>query len=57
VIFSILVLVFSDVMKSFLLYLDEDGVGDFIQQIDFYVEHPENLNIKYPDFFWPIEER
>lgn len=47
---------FSDVMKSFLLYLDEDGVGDFIQQIDFYVEHPENLNIKYPDFFGPLKK-
>jgi len=47
---------FSDVMKSFLLYLDEDGVGDFIQQIDFYVDHPENLNIKYPDFFGPLKK-
>ena len=24
---------FSEVMKSFLLYLDEEGVGDFIQNI------------------------
>jgi len=28
---------FSDVMRSFLLYLDEEGVSDFIKKIDTYV--------------------
>jgi len=28
---------FSEVMKSFLLYLDEEGVGNFIKDIDLYV--------------------
>ena len=42
---------FSEVMKSFLLYLDEEGVGNFIQQIDSYVQNPQNLHKDYPDFF------
>jgi DNA helicase HerA-like ATPase len=42
---------FSEVMKSFLLYLDEEGVEDFIQNIDNYVEDPSILHQKYPDFF------
>lgn len=38
---------FSDVMKSFLLYLDDEGVSDFISNIDNYVAQPLNcmLNI------------
>ena len=32
---------FSEVMKSFLLYLDEQGVEDFIQNIDEYVQNPK----------------
>ncbi len=42
---------FSGVMKSFLLYLDEEGVGDFIQKIDSYVVNPEQLHKDFPDFF------
>ena len=42
---------FSEVMKSFLLYLDEEGVSDFIQKIDSYVNNPGQLHIDFPDFF------
>lgn len=42
---------FSDVMKSFLLYLDNEGVSDFIQKIDDYVQNPVKLHQNYPDFF------
>ncbi len=42
---------FSEVMKSFLLYLDEEGVNDFIQKIDSYVNNPETLHVNFPDFF------
>lgn len=42
---------FSEVMKSFLLYLDEEGVGDFIEKIDDYVNDPQKLHLAYPDFF------
>ena len=39
---------FSEVMKSFLLYLDDEGVTDFIQNIDEYVSKPEKLHISTP---------
>ena len=42
---------FSEVMKSFLLYLDEEGVGDFISKIDQYVANPQQLHQSFPDFF------
>lgn len=42
---------FSEVMKSFLLYLDEEGVGDFIQKIDNYVADPQQLHKDFPGFF------
>ncbi|MBD2102574.1 ATP-binding protein [Leptolyngbya sp. FACHB-261] len=42
---------FSEVMKSFLLYLDEDGVSNFIENIDDYVETPSNLYRDFSDFF------
>jgi DNA helicase HerA-like ATPase len=42
---------FSEVMKSFLLYLDEDGVSNFIQNIDNYVQNPGNLHRDFSDFF------
>ncbi len=42
---------FSDVMKSFLLYLDDEGVTDFIPKIDQYVADPSLLHKDYPDFF------
>ena len=42
---------FSEVMKSFLLYLDEEGVSSFIENIDEYVREPRRLNIDFSDFF------
>ncbi len=42
---------FSDVMKSFLLYLDDEGVSDFIDKIDQYVNEPSLLHHDFPDFF------
>jgi len=42
---------FSEVMKSFLLYLDEDGVSNFIENIDEYVGTPSRLHIDFSDFF------
>jgi hypothetical protein len=42
---------FSDVMKSFLLYLDDRQVEGFIKKIDSYCESPRNLYMDFPDFF------
>ncbi|MBD2569458.1 ATP-binding protein [Anabaena lutea] len=42
---------FSEVMKSFLLYLDEEGVSNFIANIDDYVHTPSNLYRDFSDFF------
>lgn len=42
---------FSDVMKSLLVYLDEEEVGDFVTNIDLYVSQPSLLYQKYPDFW------
>jgi len=42
---------FSEVMKSFLLYLDEEGVSNFIENIDDYVRTPSNLYRDFSDFF------
>jgi len=42
---------FSDVMKSFLLYLEENQVKDFIKNINNYVANPQELRIKFPDFW------
>lgn len=42
---------FSEVMRSFLLYLDEEGVSNFIKNIDDYVAHPERLHADFSDFF------
>lgn len=47
---------FSEVMKSFLIYLDEDGVGNFIEKIDVYVQSPELLYHDYPDFFGQLKK-
>ena len=47
---------FSEVMRSFLLYLDEEGVSNFIENVDRYVEHPERLHIDYPDFFGKMKK-
>jgi len=42
---------FSEVMKSFLLYLEENEVKDFISNISNYVKDPQELHKKYPDFW------
>ncbi|MBI1296070.1 DUF87 domain-containing protein [bacterium] len=47
---------FSEVMKSFLLYLDEEGVGDFIKNIDDYVANPQKLHQDFSDFFGPMKK-
>ncbi|HEY9160380.1 MAG TPA: ATP-binding protein [Desulfomonilia bacterium] len=46
---------FSEVMKSFLLYLDEEGVGDFIKNIDQYVSNPGRLHTDFADFFGEVK--
>ncbi len=47
---------FSDVMKSFLLYLDEEQINSFISDIDKYVDHPENLHKDFSDFFGQMKK-
>jgi DNA helicase HerA-like ATPase len=42
---------FSEVMKSFLLYLDDNQVEGFIKKIDSYCESPQKLYRDFPDFF------
>jgi hypothetical protein len=42
---------FSEVMKSFLLYLDDKQVEGFIKKIDSYCESPQKLYMDFPDFF------
>lgn len=42
---------FSEVMKSFLLYLDDNQVEDFIKKIDSYCDSPQSLYRDFPDFF------
>ncbi len=42
---------FSEVMKSFLLYLDEKQVEGFIKNIDSYCNSPQHLYKDFPDFF------
>ena len=48
---------FSEVMKSFLLYLDEEGVSSFIKNIDDYVVHPEKLHVDFSDFFGEMKKK
>jgi uncharacterized protein len=42
---------FSEVMKSFLLYLDDAQVEGFVRKIDSYCESPQDLYKDFPDFF------
>lgn len=42
---------FSEVMKAFLQYLEDNEVEDFIQNINNYVNNPRELHVKYPDFW------
>jgi hypothetical protein len=48
---------FSEVMKSFLFYLDEEGVENFVQNIDEYVDNPANLHRDFSDFFGQMEKK
>lgn len=47
---------FSEVMKSFLFYLDEEQIGNFISDIDKYVDHPEYLHKDFSDFFGQMKK-
>ncbi|SHE14130.1 DNA segregation ATPase FtsK/SpoIIIE and related proteins [Chlamydia abortus] len=47
---------FSEVMKSFLLYLDEDGISNFIGDIDKYVKEPQLLHRDFSDFFGEMKK-
>jgi Helicase HerA, central domain len=42
---------FSEVMKSFLLYLDESQVENFVKNINSYCDDPKKLHVEFPDFF------
>lgn len=46
---------FSDVMKSFLIYLNE-GAGDFMKKIEDYVTDPRKLHTDFPDFWGQAKE-
>lgn len=46
---------FSEVMKSFLLYLDEENVTNFINNIDEYVKYPQKLHQDFSDFFGELK--
>jgi len=46
---------FSDVMKSFLIYLS-DGAGDFMKKIESYVTDPRKLHTDFPDFWGQAKE-
>ncbi|GAB4344144.1 MAG: hypothetical protein OHK0038_24290 [Flammeovirgaceae bacterium] len=42
---------FSEVMKSFLYYLEDEQVENFIANLNHYASKPEELHKKYPDFW------
>ncbi|HAB50902.1 MAG TPA: hypothetical protein DCE80_01760 [Ignavibacteriales bacterium] len=42
---------FSEVMKSFLLYLDDNQVENFIGNIDSYISNPKKLHADFSDFW------
>ncbi len=42
---------FSEVMKAFLYYLEDEQVEDFIVNLNSYAAKPEELHKKYPDFW------
>ncbi|MDR0605068.1 MAG: ATP-binding protein [Bacteroidales bacterium] len=46
---------FSDVMKSFLMYLDENQSKNFLSKIDDYVKNPTNIHKDYSDFFGDLK--
>lgn len=47
---------FSEVMKSFLFYLDEEGIEDFIKNIDDYANNPAKLHQDFSDFFGQMKQ-
>ena len=47
---------FSEVMRSFLLYLDDNQVEGFVKKIDSYCDSPQNLYKDFPDFFGKKKE-
>ncbi len=46
---------FSEVMKSFLLYLDGEQVEDFFQNINNYANNPQLLYQQFPDFWGDVK--
>jgi DNA helicase HerA-like ATPase len=46
---------FSEVMKSFLLYLDSPSTKNFIKNIDDYVKNPQKLHTDFSDFFGELK--
>ena len=42
---------FSEVMKSFLYYLDDNQVESFISNIDGYIKDPKRLHVDFSDFW------
>ncbi len=48
---------FSEVMKSFLVYLNDGNVGGFMKKIETYASEPQNLYKDFPDFFGSLKEK
>lgn len=46
---------FSEVMRSFLLYLEEEQVGNFVADIDNYAKNPHRLHQDFSDFFGQLK--
>jgi DNA helicase HerA-like ATPase len=47
---------FSEVMKSFLLYLDASATQNFIKNVDDYVKNPQKLHKDFGDFFGDLKK-
>lgn len=47
---------FSEVMKSFLLYLDDNQVENFIGNIDSYISNPKKLHTDFSDFWTEMKK-
>ncbi len=47
---------FSEVMRSFLLYLDDNQVQGFISNIDSYCDDPQKLHKAFPDFWAGVKD-
>ncbi|HCY76130.1 MAG TPA: hypothetical protein DHV28_09440 [Ignavibacteriales bacterium] len=46
---------FSEVMKSFLYYLDNNQVKGFVSNIDDYIRNPRNIHRDFSDFFGDLK--